>query len=92
MHPKAPPHGPVAPPPGEAVGRRGEPTCGGWSTTQWRHVVECLAEAYAHYERRLDDLRAETVERFRRSLERRGLSTERTARPRSGKRPVPGRK
>src|SRR5713226_8721999 len=41
----------------------------GWSATQWRSVVECLAEAYTYYERRLDDLREETVERFCRSLE-----------------------
>jgi hypothetical protein len=58
--------------------RAGQGTAG-WSAAQWSAVGECIAEAYAYYERRLVDLRRETMDRLIPSLERRRLAVHRSA-------------
>jgi hypothetical protein len=64
-----------------------EKRTGGWSPEQWRTAEECIAEAYAHYARRLDDLHHETMNLLTALLERRGLSKHGSRA--SGRRPVP---
>ncbi len=56
-----------------------EPHRRAWSIPQWRALGACVAEAYTYYERRLVDLRRETIDRLRQSLKRRGLSATRAA-------------
>lgn len=59
-----------------------------WSPQQWRALRDCVESAYAHYERRLVDVRQETVERLTDSLVGHGLATPRAAgrRPKGGQR------
>ncbi len=46
---------------------------------RWRAIVECVSAAYDHHERRLVDVRHETVDRLRALLEQRGLVPHRPA-------------
>jgi hypothetical protein len=80
--PRARCHGAEHPP--EDARRPAENRPSGVSAERWRVLEECIGEAYAHYERRLVDLRHETVDLLTTLLERRGLSTRSRASARRG--------
>src|SRR6266403_1706003 len=59
--------------------RPAPPAADAASIPRWHAIVECVSAAYDHHERRLVDVRHETVDRLRALLEERGLVPHRPA-------------
>jgi len=59
--------------------RPAPPAADAASIPRWHAIVECVSAAYDHHERRLVDVRHETVDRLRALLEQRGLVPHRPA-------------
>ena len=73
----------------------GDPRVSRRAIAQWRAVAQCIAAAYADYERGLVALRRESVRRLTASLARQGLTPENRAAHGHGTgrhRPAAGRK